>query len=347
MRAVGNDGRVCPQQLKPRLPARRGKPLAQSVLRDTPALLAQHADRLDDKSRVMKLVRPQQMERQVFLFLIVKPLPGERMLTLPQRVKRRRVPSRAALSAYLPVHRVHGSVHRVCNGGRAGLDDPGLFARDPGERVTENGGVLKPDVRNNGGFGRFYHVRRVEPPAEADLEHHNIAFLRREIPKAHRGQNLKFRGRVGHAVGCFLHGLGGAAERRVGDVRAVNAEPLVHTHKVRGGVKARLVPRRRQNRGEHRARRALAVRPGDVDKFQMILRLAQPAHQFPHPFKTETAPFPIGAVDESERLLKLHALFPPLRAARGARARTASAVQGQTQRLSQRTPRRAAAAWPR
>ena len=292
-------------------------------------------------------MRAEQMQRQILFILIIEPLPGERVGALSQRVKRRRAPCGVSFGTDLPVHRVHGGVHRVCNGGRAGLDDSGLFARDPGERAAENGGVLKPDVRNNGGFGRFYHVRRVEPPAEADLEHHDITFLRREIPKAHRGQNLKFRGRVGHAVGCFLHGLGGAAERRVGDVRAVNAEPLVHTHKVRGGVKARLVPRLRQNRGEHCARRALAVRPGDVDEFQMILRLAQPAHQFPHPFKTETAPFPIGAVDESERLLKLHALFPPLRAARGARARTASAVQGQTQRLSQCTPRRAAAAWPR
>ena len=289
----------------------------------------------------------EQMQRQALFVLIVEPLPGERVGALLQRVKRRAAPHRAAFGAYLPVHRVHGGVYRVRHGRRAGLDDPGLLARDLRKRMAENGGVLQADVRNNGGLGRGYHVRCVEPPAETDLEHHGIAFLRREIPEAHRGKDLKLRGRVGHAAGGLLHGFGGAAERRVGDVRAVDAEPLVHAHKVRGGVKPRLIPRRRQDRGKHRARRALAVRPGDVDKFQAVLRVSQPVHQLAHPLQTEAASLPVGGVDKSERFVKLHVFSLPLRAARGARARTASAARGRTQRLSQCTPRRAAAAWPR
>ena len=347
MRAVGNDGRVCPQQLEPRLPARRGKPPAQGALRNAPALFAQHVHRFDGERRVIELMRAEQMQRQILFVLIIEPLPGERVLPRAQRVKRRRAPCGVSFGANLPVYRVHGGVHRVCNGGRAGLDDPGLFARDPGERAAENGGVLETDVRDNGGLGRGYHVRRIQPPAETDLEHNGAAFLRGEIPKAHRGEDLKLRGRVGHAAGGLLHGFGGAAERRVGDVRAVNAEPLVHAHKVRGGVKPRFLPRRRQDRGKHHARRALAVRPGDVDKFQAVLRVSQPVHQLAHSLQTEAASLPVGGVDKSERFVKLHVFSLPLRAARAARARTASAAQGRIRPPSRCTPRRAAAAWPR
>ena len=218
VRTVGDDGRIGAQQFEPRLPARRGKALAQRAFREAPPLFAQHAHRFDGERRVAELMLPEQVQRQVLFLLIIKPLSGERVFPLPQRIKRRRMPRRAAFGAYLPVHRVHGGVYRVRNGGRAGLDDPGLFARDLGECMAENGGVLEPDVRDNGGLGRRYHVRCVKPPAETDFEHHGIAFLRREIPEAHRGQNFKLRRCVGHADGGLLYGFGGAAKRRVGDV---------------------------------------------------------------------------------------------------------------------------------
>ena len=62
------------------------------------------------------------------------------------------------------------------------------------------------------------------------------------------------------------------------------------------------------------------VRPGDVDKFQAVLRVPQPVHQLAHPLQTEAASLPVGGVDKSERFVKLHVFSLPLRAARGARA---------------------------
>ena len=64
---------------------------------------------------------PEQVQRQVLFLLIIKPLPGERVGALLQRVKRRAAPHRAAFGAYLLVYRVHGGVYRVRHGRRPGF----------------------------------------------------------------------------------------------------------------------------------------------------------------------------------------------------------------------------------
>ena len=252
------------------------------------------------------------------------------MLPLAERIERHRMPASAALGAHGAVHRVHRRAYRVCDGGRAGLENARLFRGDLRQRIAENGGMLQPDVRNDRRLRRADNVRCVEPPAETDLQHHRIAPLLGKVPKRHRGEDFKLRGRVLHAVRGGFHRFGGAAERRIGYVRAVNAEALVHAHKMRGRIKPRFVSRGAQDRGEHRAGRAFAVRPGDVYIFQRVLHIAQPVHQLAHPLQPQTAALPVGAMNERERFVKLHDPSPPLPAAPSARRRTASAAPART-----------------
>ena len=63
------------------------------------------------------------------------------------------------------------------------LDDAGLFCRDLFDGMSQKIFMIEIDLRNDGHF-RNDHIRRIEPPAETDLDHGDIDTATHEMQKA-------------------------------------------------------------------------------------------------------------------------------------------------------------------
>jgi hypothetical protein len=68
--------------------------------------------------------------------------------------------------------------------GDAALDDPGLFAGDPGQRVAEELLVVHVDRRDDREARGVHHVGRVEPPAKPDLQKGHVGGVSAKATKA-------------------------------------------------------------------------------------------------------------------------------------------------------------------
>ena len=166
--------------------------------------------------------------------------------------------------------------------GTAGLDNPRLLPRDKLHGAAEQRRVVEPDVRDHGAVRAFDDVRRVESAAEPDLQHHDVAALRREMQQRRRRRALEDRELIAALRLRRADALRRRREVRVRDLRAVYADALGKAQQVRRGEKPRAVARGAQNGREHRRGAALAVRPRNVDKAQRVLHIAEPRHHRPH-----------------------------------------------------------------
>ena len=139
--------------------------------------------------------------------------------------------------------------------------------------------MVEADVGYDGAGGARYGVRGVKPPAEARLEHGDIAALAREVIERQRGAELELGALFAHAL--RRGGERGAApgEVRVGYIAAVYARALVHAREVGRDVEPGFISRRRQDAPEQGRGAALAVRARDVDEAHALLRAAQPLEQ--------------------------------------------------------------------
>jgi len=127
------------------------------------------------------------------------------------------------------------------------------------------------------------HVGGVEPPAHPRFDRGDVNALPREPKQPERRHALEERRRGTTVLLDARRGVFDLREQRVEravrDVRAVDLEPLVELHEVRGGVEARFEPRRLQHRGDERRDRALAVRPRDVHDAETALGVAETFEQ--------------------------------------------------------------------
>ena len=206
MPAVEHEPRRAPQQFKPRRPAHLRQTRAHGRVRDAPAARAQRRHRLERDGRVAQLVRAEQRQR-IFRAAVGEGLPvhavGQRHDGGCVRLRERDAPLRADL--------VQDGAHlrrlRIADGARAGLEDARLLARDLLERIAEDLRVVEADVRDDGARRRGDDVRRVEPAAETDLQHHNIAPPPPEPQHGRRRHELELRRRVVHGSDARLQRL--------------------------------------------------------------------------------------------------------------------------------------------
>ena len=127
---------------------------------------------------------------------------------------------------YLAQDGAHLRHLRIADGARAGLEDARLLARDLRERITKDLRVVEADVRDDGARRRGNDVRRVEPAAEADLQHHDIAPPPPEPQHGRRRHELELRRRVVHGGDTRLQRLTHGGKLRVGHRSAVDLHAL-------------------------------------------------------------------------------------------------------------------------
>ena len=154
-----------------------------------------------------------------------------------------------------------------------GLDDPGFFQRDGGQRIAEPLLVVEVDAREDADGGG-YHVGGIEPPAEAGLQHHHLRAALLKPGEREGGGDLE-KGRcvipllderadLGEPGGDFVFA----------DHFAIEPHAFAEGHEMRRGEKARLQTGGAAARVEHRADGAFPIGAGDVEK----LRRFRPGH---------------------------------------------------------------------
>ena len=143
--------------------------------------------------------------------------------------------------------------------------------------------MVEADVHYDGALRPGYDVRGVEAAAEAGLEHDDIAAPLREVTERERRAELELGAGVGHALRRRGEGRAARGEIRVRYVRAVHAHALVYAREVGRDVEPRAVSRSAEHAPEQGAGAALAVRAGDVDEAERILRAAEPLEELRNP----------------------------------------------------------------
>src|SRR5581483_268333 len=121
---------------------------------------------------------------------------------------------------------------------------------------------------------RIRNVRRVEPAAEADLEHRGAHLVLREREEREDGRHLEEGERDAGALGCASHPLDALCDALARDLRAADADPFGEVHEVRRGVEARDDAGFAQDGVHHRRGGALPVRARDEHRRIALLRRA-------------------------------------------------------------------------
>ena len=171
----------------------------------------------------------------------------------------------------------------------AALDDRGLLARDLGDRVAEPVHVVEVDVGHDG-HPAVPGVRRIEPPAQPDLDERDVRPDLGEPGEDDRRQQLEL-GRLAVAardpIGHAEHATDQPGEVVGGDRPPVDADPLAIGHEVRLGRRTDPIaggPERRVGEGEHAA---LAVGAGDQRAADRQLGMTELAQQGTRPAEPE------------------------------------------------------------
>ena len=277
--AVDDEQRVAREQLEPARPANRGKPLADGGFGDLPALCGEHLQRGQHSARVVQLMLAQQRNVQP-----AKRFPVEHLSVKPVRDERQRlhasaVQPRAVLSARLLEHGLDRGLLRVEHTVAAVLDDAGLRVGDLLHRIAEHLHVVEPDVDDDRRLGRRDDVGGIELAAQADFEHYDVARMARKILHRDAGDQLEFGRVFVEGVGQRLDAGRDLGQLAVGNGFVVDLHPLVEANDVRRGVQPRAVARGAEHVGQHRGGRSLAVRAGDVDEFELFLRVSHARKQ--------------------------------------------------------------------
>jgi len=132
--------------------------------------------------------------------------------------------------------------------------------------------ISASDARDHRDLRRA-HRRRVEAPAETDLEHRHVDGFAGEVVEGQRRRRFEHR-RV-EPRHQRPEGLDAVDHAVFGDGLSVDADALAERDEVRRGVQADAVASGLEDRGEHRRHRALAVGAADLDQPVPLLGAAQ------------------------------------------------------------------------
>ena len=170
--------------------------------------------------------------------------------------------------------------------------------------------MFEADARDHGDVG-VDHVRRVHAAPHPDLDDGEIALAVAEVLERDCGRDLEER-RMVHAVGARhrldrrLHARPDAQDVPVGDRLPVHADPLVEPHEVRGGVQSDVVARLLQGGRRIRADGPFPVRPGDVDRPEAAMGIADERQEPPDVVEPELDPEPLELVQAVQGRLDIH-----------------------------------------
>jgi hypothetical protein len=158
---------------------------------------------------------------------------------------------------------------------RTGLEDTRLLGRDLLDRRAEEADMVDRDRRDHRDLG-VDHVGRVPRPAHADLHDRHVHRGVGERRVGHRGEDLEERQPHAELVvdewQVGRHVVVRRDEPLLVDGLAVEGDALRHGVQVRTGEPAGSQAELLQERVDHPGRRRLAVRAGDVDHRDRVLR---------------------------------------------------------------------------
>ena len=128
--------------------------------------------------------------------------------------------------------------------------DAGFFERDRLAVAAEKLGVVERDAGDQCTVG-IDRVDRIEPPAHADLQNHQVEWRRGQ--RTHDGQGGELEPGQRDALTRGFNRLEMWQQRFGADHRAVDAAPLLKVHQVRLDVDTHPVASLQRHRLEHRA----------------------------------------------------------------------------------------------
>ena len=153
--------------------------------------------------------------------------------------------------------------------------------------------MLQIHIRDDGALRRLDDVRRVQPASEAHFQHDDLALFESEDQQRHDGDALEDGGFVLHLLDLYRHQIRRVLHIFVGHVPAVDLHALVVADQMRRRIQARMITRRAQHGFQHGGGAALAVRAGDMDVFQLLMRVTEQMQQFLYARKPQTAAHPV------------------------------------------------------
>ena len=166
--------------------------------------------------------------------------------------------------------------------------------------------MVKADVRNHAAFRAGDDVGGVVSAAEADLKNDDIAAGVGKPAQSSGGHHLKLGRMIVHRVGVMPDIRHDCGKCVILDLPAVYLHALVKPPQVRRGVQPRFAARSAHDGGEHSAYAALAVCSGDVDEFELRLRISHPRQELRYTLEPEARASPRRAVNVFQCLLVIH-----------------------------------------
>ena len=191
------------------------------------------------------------------------------------------------------------------------LDNARLLLGDCRMRGTEPVAMIETNARD----GRDEHVGNdvgcVEAASQSSFKYHDIRTRHGEELKSHGRESFE-ESHLGsalplQALNHVKHSLGRRRQRIIRDGLSINEEALVERHEVRRRVARNSVARRAENRIEHGARRALAVRPRHMNVPQRVLGISKLLQHGPHHVESRTHPKPTAFHDVLQARIVLYA----------------------------------------
>ena len=159
--------------------------------------------------------------------------------------------------------------------GNAVLEDAGLFRGDVVQRRPKLGHVILADAGDGGHFG-LNDVGAVQPPAQTRLHDGDIDLVVGKIFECDGGQHVEVgRHRAGMRVTIGSTCRTRRAKSAWRDHLAIDDDAFADIDQVRAGVKADLVAAGLEHGRDHGASAALAFGSGNVDRTELVLRIAQ------------------------------------------------------------------------
>ena len=207
------------------------------------------------------------------------------------------------------IHRLHGRGAPIDHRMAVRLENAGLGFRDFLHGVPKILGVIQADVGNHRHLGHLDDIGGVPGAAHAHLQHHNIAFLPIKILEGDAADQLEFRGRLGHGVSQGLHIFRNFRQILIGNLHPVHLNPLMEAVDIGRGVQPRPIARLAQNGGGHGGGASLAVGTGNVDEFQLFLRISHFLQKLLGSTQSGDAALPADGMDVGNGLLGVHIGF--------------------------------------
>ena len=304
--SVHNEVRIPAQQLKPAGPGHVPEALADVFLTDAPALLLQAVHHRQHHGGVFQLMLPQQGQEQLLPAAAVETLPLEAVAMGHQGIKVPEVELCPHLQAFPGIHSLHLGLVPVGRHMAARLNDTGLGFGNLLDGVAQDLRMLQTQVTDHRHLRGVDDIGRVQLAAQAHLQRHNVTLVPGKIFHGDDRYQLKLRGMVLHGLGVGLHIFRNVGQLLVGDVLPVHIHPLIEAEDVGRGVKAGAVARLTEDGRGHGGGGALAVGARDVDKFQLLLRIPQPAKQLLGPGQARDGALPAYGMDVSQCFFVSH-----------------------------------------